>query len=137
MDKREFLFAAGSAMSAAVTGRLWGETGIAERRPSPSDDFWQELRARYRLPEGYIDIEHGYYSRMSEDVLDAFVGHARDVNRAAAFYMRKQQPQDKLSVRSTLAKTLAGVSADELILTRNTTESLDTVIAGFPWRAGD
>ena len=26
---------------------------------------------------------------------------------------------------------------DELIITRNTTESLDTVIAGFDWKPGD
>ncbi|MCB9877613.1 MAG: aminotransferase class V-fold PLP-dependent enzyme [Planctomycetes bacterium] len=144
MDKREFLFAAGSAMSAAVTGSWFGARprAVAPRDAAPSQgpapgDFWAELRARYRLPEGYVDLEHGYYSRMSEDVLDAFVGHARDVNRDAAFYMRRKQPQDKLEVRSTLATTIAGVSPDELILTRNTTESLDTVIAGFPWQRGD
>jgi selenocysteine lyase/cysteine desulfurase len=33
--------------------------------------------------------------------------------------------------------TLLGCSADELVITRNTTESLDTIIAGFPWKAGD
>ena len=32
---------------------------------------------------------------------------------------------------------LAGCNADELIITRNTTESLDTIIGGFPWKAGD
>ena len=32
---------------------------------------------------------------------------------------------------------MAGVPPEELIITRNTTESLDTVIAGFDWRSGD
>jgi selenocysteine lyase/cysteine desulfurase len=32
---------------------------------------------------------------------------------------------------------MAGVSPDELIITRNTTESLDTVIAGHDWKPGD
>ncbi len=32
---------------------------------------------------------------------------------------------------------LLGCSADEIILTRNTTESLDTIIGGFPWKAGE
>jgi selenocysteine lyase/cysteine desulfurase len=32
---------------------------------------------------------------------------------------------------------IAGCLPDELIVTRNTTESLDTVIAGFPWQKGD
>jgi selenocysteine lyase/cysteine desulfurase len=32
---------------------------------------------------------------------------------------------------------LLGCSAEELIITRNTTESLDTIIAGIDWKAGD
>ena len=39
-------------------------------------------------------------------------------------------------MRDRLA-ALAGVPPQELIITRNTTESLDTVIGGFPWEAGD
>jgi selenocysteine lyase/cysteine desulfurase len=30
-----------------------------------------------------------------------------------------------------------GCSHEELIITRNTTESLDTIIAGFDWKTGD
>ena len=33
--------------------------------------------------------------------------------------------------------TVAGCSADELIITRNTTESLDLIISGLDWNAGD
>ena len=51
-------------------------------------------------------------------------------------YMRTRMPDDKLTVRRRLA-TLAGCTAEELIITRNTTESLDTVIAGLDWQAGD
>jgi selenocysteine lyase/cysteine desulfurase len=32
---------------------------------------------------------------------------------------------------------MAGCSPEELIITRNTTESLDTVISGFDWKPGD
>jgi selenocysteine lyase/cysteine desulfurase len=32
---------------------------------------------------------------------------------------------------------LAGCAPEELVITRNTTESLDTVITGFDWKAGD
>jgi selenocysteine lyase/cysteine desulfurase len=50
--------------------------------------------------------------------------------------MRTRKDDDKLRVRAKLA-ALAGCSPEELILTRNTTESLDTVIAGFDWKPGD
>jgi len=138
MDKRDFLRTVGGTMSAALLGDAL-EIGQRVLPTSGSDaprDTWEQLRARYRLPEGYVDLEHGYYSRMCNDVLDAFVQHARDVNRDAARYMRTRQVADKRRARDELAK-LAGCGADELIITRNTTESLDTIIAGFPWRAGD
>jgi selenocysteine lyase/cysteine desulfurase len=50
--------------------------------------------------------------------------------------MRTVQATDKLAARTSLA-ALAGCFPDELIITRNTTESLDTVIAGYDWKTGD
>lgn len=133
MDKRDFLRTVGGAATAAL---LPGLTTAGTPTPPATADFWQQLRARYRLPDDRIDLEHGYYSRMANDVLEAFVAHVRAVNVDAAFYMRNRQADDKRRSRELLAE-LAGCSADELIITRNTTESLDTVIAGFDWRAGD
>ncbi len=135
MDKRDFLRTVGGAMSAVILG----ESIPANARPltlSGPRDFWADLRGRYRLPRDRIDLEHGFYSRMSNDVLEAFVGHVRSVNTDAAFYMRTRRPDDKGAARTALAE-LAGCATDELIITRNTTESLDTVIAGLPWQAGD
>eukprot|EP01136_Pigoraptor_vietnamica_P013147 Opistho-1_new@53848 len=50
--------------------------------------------------------------------------------------MRTVQFDNKKKMAAKVA-TLTGCSADELILTRNTTESLDMIISGFPWQAGD
>jgi selenocysteine lyase/cysteine desulfurase len=72
----------------------------------------------------------------SQPVLEAFVAHVRAINREGARYMRTRMVQDKARVREQLAE-LVGCTAQELIITRNTTESLDTVIAGFDWKPGD
>jgi selenocysteine lyase/cysteine desulfurase len=69
-------------------------------------------------------------------VLEQFIGHVRRVNYMGSRYMRTVKDDDKLRVRTRLA-AMAGCSPAELIITRNTTESLDTVIAGFNWDAGD
>ena len=50
--------------------------------------------------------------------------------------MRSVQWANKLHICDKLAE-LADCSGDEIIITRNTTESLDTVIAGMPWEEGD
>jgi selenocysteine lyase/cysteine desulfurase len=50
--------------------------------------------------------------------------------------MRTVQWDNKKSMAAKLAE-LAGCSKEELIITRNTTESLDLVIGGIHWSAGD
>jgi len=98
--------------------------------------FWGTIRGKYKLTPEYINLENGYYSMQAEPVLDAFIGHVRSINVQASRYMRTRQFDDKLRVRTRLAK-MAGVSPEELIITRNTTESLDTVISGYDWKPGD
>ena len=60
----------------------------------------------------------------------------REVNYQGAYYMRTTQVPNKAAVRDKLARWPAA-QPDELVITRNTTESLDTVINGFDWKPGD
>lgn len=138
MNKREFLRTAGGAS----LGLMFSDEILAHmasrsaRDLATDDDFWSTLRAKYRLTPDYINLENGYYSMQSEEVLEAFISKVRDVNYKASYYMRTTQVDDKLGARKRLAE-LAGCSFEELVITRNTTESLDTVIAGFDWKPGD
>jgi selenocysteine lyase/cysteine desulfurase len=100
------------------------------------DAFWTAIRGKYRLVPDYINLENGYYSMQSDEVLEAFIGHIRRLNYEASRYMRTVRTSDKDRVRGKLA-ALAGCSPEELIITRNTTESLDTVISGYDWKPGD
>jgi selenocysteine lyase/cysteine desulfurase len=50
--------------------------------------------------------------------------------------MRTVQFDNKKNIAARLAG-IAGCLAEELVITRNTTESLDLVIGGFDWKAGD
>lgn len=99
-------------------------------------DFWAAVRAEYDLPHDFINLESGYYGIMPRPVQQAFFRHVEEVNRLGARYMRTVQFQNKQRVAARIARTI-GCSEDELIITRNTTESLDLVIAGFPWQPGD
>jgi len=138
MHTRDFIRTLGATTVGALLGeRLWAQyQPIAPSTLAGDDEFWTQLRARYRLKPDYINLEHGYYSMQSTAVLDAFIASVRDVNYHASYYMRTTQVADKLAARTQLA-AVAGCSVDELIITRNTTESLDTVIAGYDWKVGD
>jgi len=100
------------------------------------DDFWQQVRSEYILKTDYINLENGYFSMMSKPVLDAYLNDIRMVNTEASYYMRTVQFDNKQKIKDRLAELL-GCGEEELIITRNTTESLDTIISGYDWKAGD
>ncbi len=103
---------------------------------TPTYNFWDEIRAQYLLKTDYINLENGYYSMMAQPVLDAYLKTIQDINKEASYYMRTVQFEEKTKSKNQLADLL-GCSHDELIITRNTTESLDTIISGTDWKQGD
>ena len=127
----------GASIGLLVGDRLWAQYAELPPRALAEDEpFWALIREKYRLKPDYINLENGYFSMQSQPVLEAFIGRVREINYEASYYMRTRQFDDKLAARKQLA-TMAGCSPEELIITRNTTESLDTVIAGVDWKAGD
>lgn len=142
MNKRQFIktFAA-SSFALPVLGKKLDKTLSKFEQQTPeqiaqNEDFWTEIRKSYRIKPDYINLENGYYSFAPQETLEAFIGHVREVNFQNSYYMRTRQFDDKAEARKKLA-ALAGCSTEELIITRNTTESLDTVIAGYDWKTGD
>jgi len=138
MNKREFLRTAGGAgLGLFLSPRLWAQYAeMPVERLAEEEAFWASIRAKYRLKPDYINLESGYYSFQAQPVLEAFIAKVREVNYEASYYLRTKQVPDKAAARDKLA-TMAGCAADELCITRNTTESLDTVIAGYDWKPGD
>ena len=140
MDKRDFLRTAGGAslgLLLADVRALFAEAALRPAADLARDEaFWAGVRAKYRLKPDYINLENGYYCMQPQEVLEAFIAKVREINTENSYYMRTRQQDDKLAVRKRLAG-MAGCSHEELIITRNTTESLDTVIAGFDWKPGD
>ncbi|MDP4224717.1 MAG: aminotransferase class V-fold PLP-dependent enzyme, partial [Bacteroidota bacterium] len=100
------------------------------------EDFWNEIRKVYTLKPDYINLENGYYNFLTEQVLEKFIGHVREINYQGSYYMRTIQFDNKKLMAAKLAE-IAGCPADELIITRNTTESLDMIIGGLEWKPGD
>lgn len=100
------------------------------------EDFWAGIRSGYNLKPDYINLENGYYNILPQETLENFIQHVRDINYQGSYYMRTVQWDNKKAATAKLA-SLTGCTADEVIITRNTTESLDTIIGGLSWNAGD
>ncbi len=100
------------------------------------EDYWQEVRRAFRVNPDFINLENGYYSLMAEPVATAQVNDLAMINANHSFYMRRQHKKDRARIREQVAE-LAGCLPEELMLCRNTTEALDTVIMGLTMQPGD
>ncbi len=98
--------------------------------------FWEGIRKDYKLKPEYINLENGYYCFLPQQTLEKFIDHVREINYQGSYYMRTVQFENKKNAVAKLA-SIAGCSQEELVITRNTTESLDTVIGGMHWKEGD
>jgi selenocysteine lyase/cysteine desulfurase len=141
MDKREFLkgiasIGAGTAMSGSLEEWIRKFSSMSAEDLANDESFWTGVRKKYRIKPDYINLENGYYCFMPEEVLEKYIQHVRDVNYEASYYMRTVQFDNKKLMATKLA-SIAGCSPDELIITRNTTESLDMIIGGIDWKTGD
>ena len=142
MDKRTFL----RSMGLIGLGGMLSIDSLAELVKSKSsvpsaelagdEEFWTSIRKGYKLKPAFINLENGYYNFLPEQILEKFIGHVREINFQGSYYMRTVQFDNKKSMAAKLA-ALAGCSSDELIVTRNTTESLDMIIGGQDWKPGD
>ncbi len=139
MDKRTFLKQLGSAavLTPFLPYDLRANPEDKEAYPLPdTEDFWLRIRRDYDLKSDYINLENGYYCITPRPTLQKYFEHIEEINLQGSYYMRTVQWENKEKIARRLAQWL-GCGSDELIITRNTTESLDMIISGFPWKAGD
>lgn len=142
MDKRaflkQFLFAGAAAPLFLQNLERWVSDieHLSPEEAAQDEEFWARVRSGYRIKPDYINLENGYYCFLPEEILDNYLHHVREINYQGSYYMRTVQWANKRAIAGQLAE-LVGCDPEELIITRNTTESLDTVIGGFKWKPGD
>jgi selenocysteine lyase/cysteine desulfurase len=142
MNKRSFiknlaLTGIGTPMGLDAMAALFNnKKNITAEALATDDSFWKTIREQYLLKPDYINLENGYYNFVPQPILEKFIAHVREVNYQGSYYMRTVQFENKKRIAAKLAE-LCGCSPDELIITRNTTESLDMIIGGQDWKPGD
>ena len=142
MDKRDFIKKLSLATLAAPFSVNALDKWLIEFQHLPIDtlstteDFWLKVRQDYKLKPDYINLESGYYNTIPTPTLNALQEHIKMVNYEGSYYMRTVQWKNKKRMAQKLAEVV-GCNSKNVIITRNTTESLDLVIKGFPWKKGD
>ena len=100
------------------------------------DDFWKIVRGHYSLKADYINLENGYYNIIPNPTLYKYIEHVKTINFEGSYYMRNSLEDDNLKLRKRISNWLS-CDKKNIIITRNTTESLDLIIGGYPWQKGD
>lgn len=139
MKKRTFLKQMALAGISPFANIPFSEISLLENLPDlpqRDDDLWKLVRGHYKLHPDFINLESGYYNIIPQPTMDKYLEHLKRVNLEGSYYMRNHRFEDKAWITNKLAETF-GCKSSNLVITRNTTESLDLVVSGFPWKKED
>ncbi len=100
------------------------------------EKYWKTVRSMFNFPKDFTNLENGYFSPQPHSTKQFHQSKEHDINQRSSWFMRKEQSEAIEKARKDLAEFL-GFPEEELAITRNTTESLNTVISGYPWTKGD
>jgi len=139
--RRQFLHqsavlpASWTAFAAAVQAA--GTTSASASEGGRSDEaLWQLVKRQFPLEEGLIYLNAANVCPASRPVLDRYAALLRDFQANPSFQNREKYRPLRESVRAKLA-ALLGVSADEVAITRNTSEGTNLVVGGIDLKPGD
>ena len=100
------------------------------------EDFWAWVQESYTVSPNIINLNNGGVSPQPKVTQDTFEKYNRLCNEAPSYYMWNILNQGREALRADLA-SFAGCSPEEIAIDRNTTEALNTIIYGFPFKPGD
>ena len=139
MNKREFIQKfglVGLATYSLPNDIIYDKNKFNLNACKTEDDLWKTVKSHYSLKPDYINLENGYYNIIPNPTLYKYIEHVKTINFEGSYYMRNSLEDDNLKLRKRISDWLS-CDKENIIITRNTTESLDLIIGGYPWEKGD
>ena len=138
-SRRDFarLFAVGgsAALFAARPG-AWATPRFRPAPIAPDERYWTRIREGFVMPSGYACLNAANLCPSPSRVLDAYFDSTRSVDRDPSPQNRQTTRQGREATRRTLAAALR-VTPEEIVITRNTSESNNFVSSGLDLKNGD
>jgi selenocysteine lyase/cysteine desulfurase len=104
--------------------------------PAAGEPFWKAVRAQFVMPPELAVMNAANLCPASSPVLHALTRETEDVDRNPSPQNRARLSGAKEETRKALAAFL-GVTPEEIVITRNTSESNNIVSNGLDLKAGD
>ncbi|WP_454863919.1 aminotransferase class V-fold PLP-dependent enzyme [Pseudomonas hormoni] len=100
-------------------------------RRARDEMFWQTFADRYAVEPGPINLENGYFGRMSRTVIEEYQRNIELINRSNSVHVRQRFERDEnLAILAQLSD-LIGVAAESVALTRNASDGLQSLIRNY------
>lgn len=139
LSRRELL-AAGMSFAAFrdetldLTERALGLFG--NNIEADDEDFWAQIQQAFNLDRNIVNFNNGGCSPSPRIVQQALARQIEFSNQAPSDFMWRILEPEVESVRQRLA-TVFGCETEEMAITRNASESLETLLLGLPMQSGD
>ena len=99
--------------------------------------FWKKFKKEYYdVSKEFINLENGFFGVQPIPVHKAYLENIKKLNQNSSRYLRGDYGQDFRAIISQLAE-FAKVEKEELLVTRNATESMNIIIQGLDLKKGD
>lgn len=139
VSRREFARLFALAGSGAL---VFGELPAAARTPpqpapsSPDERYWAGVRDRFVMPTGYACLNAANLCPSPAGVLETYFESTRSVDRDPSSQNRQKTRAGREAARRAIAGILR-VTPEEIVITRNTSESNNLVSSGLDLKPGD
>jgi isopenicillin-N epimerase len=143
MDRRRFISAAAgvaAAFQSDAAARAQSAAASVAGRPADAvardEDFWFNVRHAFTVDRNVINLNNGGVSPSPKVVMDTEVRYLEIENMTPTYYMWRILDPGIENVRRRLAR-IFGYDTEEIAITRNASEALETVQLGMDLKAGD
>lgn len=146
LSRRRFLGTSAAALAGLSTrvgvGQAAGQSSmpyvslpLAELAPNgtPNEAYWLKVRSQFNLIDGLTFMNNGTLGPVPQVVQDAQIRYAREVAQDPTNGYRFE---DVDAVRARVA-AFTGADAEEIAITRSTTEGMTIFARGLDWSEGD
>jgi selenocysteine lyase/cysteine desulfurase len=127
--RRDLFRGAAAATWAAFAGSL-------KAAGAPDESYWKLVKREFPLDDGIIYLNAANVCPASRPVMDRHLEFLRDFHANPSFQNREKYVALRERLRGKLAAML-GVTADEIALTRNTSEGTNIIVHGLELKTGD
>src|SRR5437762_10961101 len=139
MNRRDFarLLAIGGAAPFLTPGTAWPRPADLPPTPaSPDERFWSAVRDQFVMPNDLAVLNAANLCPSSAPVLETLYRVTKDMDQDPSQDNRVKLGDGRENTRKLLAEFLK-VTPEEIVITRNTSESNNLVSTGIDLKAGD